>query len=241
MRMRRYEETETWYDRSLTVDPEYVSTLANKVLCFLLWKGYTDEIRELINIFPYEESQHWAWAYAEATYGRDFEEVLRRLESLQVDSFEIVSLYFNKNLAYALIYHMQGKASLKKSYAESARQTLESLIELSPEDPRYHSALGLAYAFLGRKEDAIQRGNKAVNLYPIKKDAYWGMTYILNLSHIYIIVEEYDEAINHLEHLMSVDAGRDVSIKSLQIRPIYDPLRDLPRFKRLLEKYSDQD
>jgi hypothetical protein len=40
-----------------------------------------------------------------------------------------------------------------------------------------------------------------------------------------------------LDYLMSIPAGSDVSVNSLKKDPRWDPLRDQPRFKQLIEKY----
>ena len=239
--MRKYEEAVTWFDRSLSLDPGNVSILMIKILSSLEWKGDSDEAGILLDMLPAGAIKDWAWIFVDALYSRNFEEVLHRLDSLQLESFEIATLYFNKDLYYAIMYHMLKNASLKESHAESARIILENLVEKFPEDAKYRSALGIAYALLGRKEDALLAGKKAVELYPISKDALWGTDYIWYLYYILIIAEEYEEALDRLEHLMSIPAGRNVSITSLQSQPSYDPLRDLPRFKRLLEKYSNED
>jgi TolB-like protein/Tfp pilus assembly protein PilF len=239
--MRRYEEAETWFDRSLSLDQGNLITLLSKYINSLMWKGYTEEARTIFNLIPAGDLKDLFWILSLGDSSRNFEEALQRLNSLQLDSFEIGPLYFNKDLQYALIYHMLGKSSLKETHAESARQILENLIAKSPEESNYHSYLGFAYALLGRKEDALREGKRGVDLYPIERDAMGGPIYIFNLSDILIIIEDYEEAISHLEHLMSIPAGRNVSIASLRSRSIYDPLRNHPRFKRLLEKYSAND
>jgi hypothetical protein len=44
------------------------------------------------------------------------------------------------------------------------------------------------------------------------------------------------EVINQLEYLMSIPSGDIVSIPVLRLDPMWDPLRQHPRFKRLLEE-----
>jgi serine/threonine-protein kinase len=53
---------------------------------------------------------------------------------------------------------------------------------------------------------------------------------------IYTVVGEYEEAINQLEYLMSIESGDIVSIPVLRLDPMWDPLRQHPRFQRLLEE-----
>jgi len=131
---------------------------------------------------------------------------------------------------------MQLRIILMRTHAEKARIALEELVREHPEDPRYRSHLGIVYAYLGRKKDAVREGNQAVNLSPISKDAMAGPVYVVGLADILIIVGEYDKAIEQLEYLMSIPAGQDLSLNLLRLA--YDTLRDHPRFKRLVERYS---
>jgi hypothetical protein len=47
------------------------------------------------------------------------------------------------------------------------------------------------------------------------------------------MVNEYDLAVEQLEHLLSIPS--ELSIPLLRLDPVWKPLRDHPRFKRLLE------
>ncbi len=61
-----------------------------------------------------------------------------------------------------------------------------------PDDARYRSALGIAYAGLGRKEDAIREGELAVELLPMSKEAWRGAYRVEDLARIYATVGEYE-------------------------------------------------
>jgi serine/threonine-protein kinase len=93
-----------------------------------------------------------------------------------------------------------------------------------------------AYAGLGRFSDAIREGQKAVELMPISKDALYGAGMLGGLCQIYIRTGEYDNAIDLLDSLMKIPSG--FYLYELRHHPIYDPLRDHPRFQALLKKYE---
>lgn len=60
---------------------------------------------------------------------------------------------------------------------------MASEVKEHPETASRHAQLGIAYADLGRKEDALREGRCALELLPESKDAYYGLdiTNIFNL------------------------------------------------------------
>jgi len=235
--MRRYEEADRWYDRVLSISPDEVRGKIYKVINSFHMTGNSQEARAILQTFPPLPITDLAWITVEMA-DRNYEKVLEMLDSIPFDDFELQDLYFNKDLVYASVYYAQNKPSLMESYANSARMALEKRMSEHPEDPRFHTDLGKVYAFLGRREEAIREGNQAVKLLPVSKDAFAGPGYVLDLTQILIFVGEYEEAIDKLEYLMSIPAGQDISVNTLRFSPEVDPVRDHPRFKRLINKYS---
>ena len=62
----------------------------------------------------------------------------------------------------------------RRSAFEHARVVSEQLLREAPEDPRRHAQHGLILAALGRKEEAIAEGKRAVELLPESQDAFDG-------------------------------------------------------------------
>ena len=75
-----------------------------------------------------------------------------------------------------------------------------------------------------------------MELSPVSKDALIGPSRVSDLAKIYTMVGEYDAALDEIEYLLSIPSGN--SVPWLRLDPIWDPLRDHPRFQALLEKYS---
>jgi serine/threonine-protein kinase len=121
---------------------------------------------------------------------------------------------------------------------DSARKILEKKIQERPEDSRFHSSLGIAYAGLGRKEDAIREGKLGTELLPISKEAYRGTYLVENLARIYVMAGESDAAIEQLDLLLSIPSH--ISLRLLQIDPAWTPLHDQPGFKELVGRYTRQ-
>ncbi len=236
--MGRYDEAEKWFNRVLTVYPDHLPAQLGKVAIYVLSKGNTERARALLETLPQHRLKDYMW-FTLNMLERNYKDVLDWLSSLSYDFFEDQHFYFQKNLAYASVYYAMKDLSLMKTRAESARILLEKTVNERAEDPRFHAALGLAYAYLGRKEEAIQEGNLAARLHPVSKDAAQGPIYLLNLARIYTVVGEYERAIDQLEYLLSIPHAEYlwqlVSIPQLRLDPQWDSLRDHPRFERLLE------
>ncbi len=126
-----------------------------------------------------------------------------------------------------------GNRQAEQENYQSARNILEAKIQEKPDDERYHSSLGIAYAGLGRKEDAIRQGKLGVELLPVTKDAWRGQYRIEDLARIHVMVGEFDAAIDQIEDLLS--GPGEMSAPLLKLDPAWEPLRKHPRFKKLIE------
>jgi serine/threonine-protein kinase len=108
----------------------------------------------------------------------------------------------------------------------------------APDDPGRHAQLGAVLAGLGKKEDAINEGRKAVELLPESQDAFDGPQATAALAEIYACVGEHDEALRLLDHLLTVPSG--LTVPTLKVDPVWDPLRKDPRFQALIDKYASK-
>jgi serine/threonine protein kinase/tetratricopeptide (TPR) repeat protein len=237
--MRRYDEAEKWFNRVLNAYPDHLPAQLGKVAIYVLSKGNTEGALALLETLPQHKLKDYMW-FTLNMLERNYKDVLDWLSSLSYDSFEDQHFYFQKNLAFASVYYAMKDLALMKSHAESACIPLEKAVNEHAADPRFHAALGLAYAYLGRKEEAIQEGDLAARLHPVSKDAAQGPIYLLNLARIYTVAGEYERAIDQLEYLLSVPHAEYlwqlVSVPQLKLDPQWDSLRGHPRFEHLLEE-----
>jgi TolB-like protein/Flp pilus assembly protein TadD len=139
---------------------------------------------------------------------------------------------FPKSWYEGLIARGRGQADLAQQMFASARTATEACVWRSPEDAKAKVMLGLIDAMLGRKEEALREGRRAVELLPITKDAYDGPIIATNLAVIYAHVGEPDLAIEQLAPLMEIPNGPTRAL--LRIEPEWDALRNDARFDKLV-------
>jgi len=135
-------------------------------------------------------------------------------------------------IQHAQLNRLMGRYDIARQYADSARVRLERKLELQPDDPAFLSSMGLAYAYLGAKQEAIASGQRAVDLLPMSRDAFDTPFLILNLAEILVVCGEYDAAVEKLRLLLSIPGF--VSAPYLKLDPLWEPVRDHPDFKALL-------
>jgi len=235
--LRRYQEAEAWFNRTLFINPNNNSVKLAIASLSLLARGNTKEARNLLEELPQSRGAK-SMLVNIAWYDRNYQEAQDLIESFSYDSFYDPKFIYQKDLALASVYRAMEDWSLMKTHAESALIMLEKLVKDNPNDPRFHGSLSAVYAYLDRKEEAIREGERAVSLSPVSKDAVGGHGFVYNLALIYTLVGQYEDAISKLEYLLSIPAGDIISVPTLRLDPDWDPLRENPRFKRLVEENS---
>jgi hypothetical protein len=89
---------------------------------------------------------------------------------------------------------------------------------------------------LDNKEEAIAEGRRAVELTPESFDAFDGPEFVASLAQIYAWAGEKDKAIELIDHSLQTPNG--VTVPMLKMDPMWDPLRNDPRFQALVERYA---
>jgi tetratricopeptide (TPR) repeat protein len=132
----------------------------------------------------------------------------------------------------AELYAEQHRAQLERAYLDSARAALEFHSQAQPDEASFHSQLGIIYARLGRKTDAVREGETGVRLLPVSREAWRGANLVTALALIYTIVGQRSDAMDRLEYVLSIPS--QISGAALRSDPRWAPLRGEPRFERLV-------
>ncbi len=99
-----------------------------------------------------------------------------------------------------------------------------------------HIQLAKVLAYLGEKDAALAETRRATELLPESKDAFGGPEITAGVAEVHTILGDNDRAIEILDGLLSRPSA--VTVQGLKINPIWDPLRNDPRFQALLNKHG---
>ena len=126
------------------------------------------------------------------------------------------------------------KADAANNAFVAARAEMQKILQAEPDYPQALSVLGMIDAALGRKEDAVREARRAVELHPREKDQLTYAELIKNLAVVYAWSGKKEAALNELKSLLQIPAP--FSYGELRLHPYWDPLRDDPRFEKLVEE-----
>jgi TolB-like protein/Flp pilus assembly protein TadD len=124
-----------------------------------------------------------------------------------------------------------------RSALNFARAKQEKIVDNQPNFGPSWCALGLIDAALGRKEEALREGRRAVELVPLDKDAIRGGAMAKSLAMIAAWVGEIDLACNQLQAVANRPGV--VSYGELKLLPFWDSLRGDLRFEKLVEDVKE--
>ncbi len=232
--IRQYDQAEAYADQAITLAPDQMWPNLGKVLVIWSDRGPSEETEAVLESMSPDLG--WViWARYWQRMGEDrYAEAITSLAETDGESIRLKFWARPKALLAALAYDAMGRPEQAKRLFEEARQALEGEVKAQPDDPRYHSSLGLAYAGLGMSEAAVREGARAVELLPVSRDAVYGLSYLLDLAVIYAMVGDENAALSEIERLLAIPSM--VSPAWLHFDFRFDSLRDNPDFQALLER-----
>ena len=131
---------------------------------------------------------------------------------------------------------LQGDSAAAQAAFTAARAQQEKLIATQGEYAPALCVLGMIDAALGRKEDALREGRRAVEMLPVERDALNAVRVREFLAIIYAWTGEKDLACQELEAATKFPAS--ASYGQLRLHPYWDPLRGDARFEKIVAGFA---
>jgi tetratricopeptide (TPR) repeat protein len=239
-RLRRYDESIAHWDRLIAMDPADADARIIRGFVYLR-RGDVDSLDATLRRLPSRPDLDGGMTYAWFTVHRiqrKNADALAGLDSSRVAAFSDGFLYVPVSLMRAQTLQRLGNLTSARASYESARVQLEDSVASRPRDSRMHIALGLAYAGLHRGADARREASLATEIVPISDNSPAAAAFMEGAIEIYAQLGDADRALERIELLLAMPAGREISVPLLRLDPTFDSLRSDPRFEALINRFS---
>jgi TolB-like protein/Flp pilus assembly protein TadD len=233
---KNFETAEKIFDRAIEAAPQSLGPRAEKANLAVAWKGDLSVMEKELTQLPAGVDPDGLVTFSRMQLlllQRKFTDALALIKQSPQEIF-----HYDKPREFfeGAIYAFLDDKEKAVAAFERARPVAENALRESPDDASRHIILGLILAGLGQKEAAMAEGKRAVELLPESQDALEGPKMTVALAQIYAWTGESDQALQLLEHSLSIPNG--VTIPFLRLDPMWDPLRSDPRFQALIDRHE---
>jgi serine/threonine-protein kinase len=242
--LRRFPEALRKLDQVLNITPDDVDTLAFKAG---IAQAEGDLPRAAALLAPLHPNADVTLALETQVYQAILERqpapMIARLKEILAKPDPALG-YINGELRFWLGWAQEvaGDHAAAQETWRQARSELESFLKEQPENYILIGDLALTNMGLGDKAAAMALVERAMAAVPIEKDAVDGPLPLEILARVAASMGETDRAISALQKLLSRPAysalGENISLTPalLRLDPMFDPLRNDPRFQKLCEE-----
>ena len=226
-------------DRALVLIPRDRDTRLTRALVDLEWKADPRPLHDVIQkIFAEDPTAApdlaAQWFYV-ALCERDLSATAQALAAIPA-SGTAVDLNFPRSWCEALAARASGDSrAAQAAFLVAREEAAKSVHEQAGYAPGL-TVLGLIDAALGRKDDALREGRHAVELLPVTKDSIDGAEVMKYLAVIYAWCGEKDLALEQIAATLRIPST--LSYGNLKLHPYWDPLRDDPRFEKIVAQLA---
>jgi tetratricopeptide (TPR) repeat protein len=223
------------YEQSIALAPDQQAAYTFVALSY--WsEGDLEKGNAALERIPRTPSAFLTYSLAySARMNRDWAALLRLAESSAFDVLETPDSWLPMDFLRSLAYRQMGDTVNAGHHLREAIALAEGQLAQIPGDHRLHKTLGLMYAQQRRREEAIDHGRRALELYPPDRDALHGPGQLEGMAWILIELGEFDAAVEYLERFLTYPTW--FTSEWMELDAFYDPLREHPGFQRLLEKH----
>ena len=238
--LRRYAEAESAWKRALAVVRDDLNTKVELAGVDFTWKADVQPLRRLMDSIRATspdtlKSVADAW-FVCALAERNAPEAKDALLALGETPFSDDVVQLSRPFLQGVIARMTNDHEQERAAFTAARAEQETIVKVQPNYAPALCVLGLIDAGLGRKDEALSEGRRAVELLPVEKDALVGPAMIKYLAMIAAWAGEKDLACEQLAIASRRPGG--VTYGNLKLMPFWDPLRGDPRFEKIVASLS---
>jgi eukaryotic-like serine/threonine-protein kinase len=236
--LRRYAEVKSLLTRVLAIEPNRTDTEILLASVDFHWKADIGPLHRAIDAIRAANSSALpsiadAWLTC-ALAERDSNAAANSMAALGENAFGDDAVQFGRAFVEGVLARMAKDESKAHAAFTAAHSEQERIVAAQPDYGPPWCVLGLIDAALGRKEDALREGRRAVELLPVEKDAIRGAAMIKYLAMIAAWAGDNNLACERLATLIRYPTSP--SYGDLKLLPWWDPLRGDPRFEKLVQE-----
>ena len=241
--LRQYEQGAAVLDRTLAVAPKDVVTRITRAAVDLNWRADPKPLHATIDAILADDPTAAptvanTWLNL-ALCEHDPISANRALVSLSGDSYRLFHIILSPAFVEGLIARIRGDAAAARAAFTAARAQQEEVVRGQPDYGPALGSLGLIDAGLGRKDEALHEGRRAIELLPVKRDAFGGSDMIQFFSIICAWTGEKELALQQLDILTRMPSA--ITYGRLKLHPFWDPLRGDPRFEKIVASLAPKE
>jgi serine/threonine-protein kinase len=241
--LRRYAQAESAYDRVLAIVPNDAVMKISRAEVEFDWKADTRPLHETIDSIRATNpavisliAEDWLLCALAERNAAAAKEALMANPDNEFSLNTVGSVKFNREFVEGVIARMTKDDGKARAAFMAARAKQEKIVQAQPNYGPALCVLGLIDAGLGRKEEALREGRRAVELLPMEKDAITGARMVRFLAIIAAWVGDKDLA---CQQLATIVRRPPIGYGQLKRMPWWDPLRGDPRFEKLVEEAKE--
>jgi len=239
----RYVDEAAMLDRMLAIRPDDAETKVTRAFVEVYSKADTRPLHQLMDEIRAKghgaiESVAAGWLEC-ALAERDPDAAADALAVMGENTLGNSIPRYSPRFVQGLIGRMTKDDAKAHDAFTAARAEQEKLVRADPDDAGALCVLGLIDAALGRKEEALREGWRAVELLPVERDSTNGTRVIGVLAIIAAWVGDNDLACERLA--VVIHRRNEISYGELKLLPFWDPLRGEPCFEQIVASVAPKE
>jgi TolB-like protein/Tfp pilus assembly protein PilF len=247
--LRRFREALRKLDEVLNIIPDDLDTLVQKAA---VAQAEGDLPRASAILAPLHfrsdtQTEDWETQVYQAILERRPAQIIPRLKEV-LEKPDPALGFYNGELRFWLGWAQEvgGDGAAAKETWRQARNELEPFLKEQPDNYGLIGDLALTNMGLGDKAAALALSERAIAANPLEKDALTGPVPIEVLARVTARMGEPERAIATLQKLLSIPSsgglglGVPLTPALLRLDPMFDPLRNDPRFQKLVSSSASK-
>jgi serine/threonine-protein kinase len=235
--LRRFAEQKSVLDRALAIEPKNVDIKLERAAAEFYWKAdprplhqMVDSIRATNPAATRDIAEYWLFcALAERDAATAKNAVIAAGENAALTDDAVA---FSRPFMEGVIARITKDDAEARAAFTAARAEQQKILQAPESYGPALCVLGLIDAGLGRKEEALREGRRAVELLPVEKDAIYGIGMVKYFAMIAAWAGDKDLACKQLA--IAIRPPSRLTYGELKLLPFWDPLRGDPRFEQIV-------